>query len=136
VEEKKQIGNSSLHVIASVERTNKTEGRMIWASFKLLGFKIAHLEGNKKIIEEKVVSFEGEGAAIRAEFISGALEDLLDRSYVGTIEMGGNPNGVKVVRSDNGALIYNDTASVEVAENDIKERANELGYVSALANMR
>lgn len=136
MEEKKQIGNSSLHVIASVEQTNKSEGRVIWVSVKLLGFKIAHLDRSKKIIEEKIVSFEGEGASNRAEFLSGALEDLLERSYVGTIQMGGNPNGVKVVRSDNGALIYNGSASVEVAEEDIKELANELGYVSALSNMR
>lgn len=136
MEEKKQIGMSSLYVITSVERTNKAEGHMIWASINLLGFKIAYLDGSKKIIEGKVVSFEGEGAATRAKFISGALEDLLDRSYVGTIQMGSNPNGVKVVRSDNGALIYNDTASVEVAEKDIKELADKLGYVSVLAYMR
>jgi 5-keto 4-deoxyuronate isomerase len=136
VEEKKQIGDSSLHVIASVERMDRSEDRMIWVSLKLLGFKIAHLDKEEKIIEGRVVSFEGEGASNRAEFLSGALEDLLERSYVGIVQMGSSPNGVKVVRSDNGALIYNDSAYVEVAEKDIKELANELGYVSALANMR
>ncbi len=136
MEEKKQIGNSSLHVIASVERMDKTEGRMIWLSLKLLGFKIAHLDRDEEIIEGKVVSFEGEGASNRAEFLSGALEDLIERSYVGIVQMGSNPNGLKVIRSDYGALIYNGSASVEVAEKDIKELANELGYVSVLANMR
>ena len=136
MEEKKQIGDSSLHVITSAEEMLKSEGRMIWISLKLLSFKIAHLDKEKKIIEGKVVSFEGEGASNRAEFLSGALEYLLDRSYVGTVQMGGNPNGLKVVRSDNGAMIYNGSTSVEVAEKDIKELANRLGYVSALANMR
>lgn len=134
MEEIKQIGNSSLYVITSVEDMNRSQGRMIWLFSKLLWFKIAHLDENKKIIGGKVLTFEGENASQVADFISGALTDLVERSYVGSIQMG-NSN-VKVVRSDMGALIQNDTGSVEVAQENIDKLAHELGYVAVVTNVR
>ena len=101
---------------------------------KLLWFKIAHLDGNKNIIGDRALTFEGENASHVADFLSGALTDLLERNYVGSIQMG-NSN-VKVVRSDVGALIQNDASSVEVAQENIDKLAHELGYVAVVTNVR
>lgn len=134
-EEVKQIGHGSLHVITSMEEKVRSEGRMISLDTNILWFKIAHIDENKDIIENKVVMFEGDSAPNIAEFLSGAIQDLLERTYIGSVRMGNSE--VMVVRLDGGGmLIKNGLVSVEVAQEDIIELADKLGYIGVIPHVK
>jgi len=53
------IGNGSLYLIVSETVRTRIEGRTIWGDHCLVGFKIAHLNEDKNIIEGKAVEFDG-----------------------------------------------------------------------------
>ena len=134
-EEVKQIGHGSLHVITSMEEKLRSEGRMISLDTNILWFKIAHIDENKDIIENKVVMFEGDSAPNIAEFLSGAIQDLLERTYIDSVRMGNSE--VMVVRLDGGGmLIKNGLVSVEVAQEDVIELADKLGYIGVIPHVK
>ncbi len=79
--------------------------------------------------------FEGDSAPGIANFLSGALRDLLERNYLGSVQMGNSD--VKVVcMEDGGMLIKKGLVSVEVNQEDIIELVDKLGYVAAIPNVK
>jgi hypothetical protein len=134
MEEKKQIGHGSLYIITSAEENQKSQGRMLWLDIKLIGFKIAHLDKNKKIIEDNVVTFDEPSAPAIAEFLAWGLQHLLERSYVGSTQMNGS--SVMVVRDNGDVSIKNAVGSVKVAHEDIIELIDQLGYIVAMTHVR
>ena len=134
MEERRQIGHSPLHIIVSAEETQQNQGRMLWLDIKILWFKLANLDKGKKVIDHGEVTFEGPSVPVIARFLAGALQDLLDRSYIGSVRSGGSD--VVVARSSTGgAVINNGSQSVEVAGKDINELIDQLGYIVAMSNV-
>jgi len=130
-EEVKQIGHGSLHVITSVEEELRTEGRTIYLDTNFLWFKIAYLDENEDVIENKVVMFEGDNAPRIADFLSGAIQYLLERNNINSVRMGSSD--VMVVRLDNGGmLIKKGLVSVEVIQEDVIELADKLGRIGVI----
>jgi hypothetical protein len=134
-EEVKQIGHGLLHVITLVEEEIRSEGRMIRLDTNFLWFKIAYLDNNGDILENKVVMFEGDNAPRIADFLSGAIQYLLERTNVDSVRMGSSD--VMVVRLDNGGmLIKKGLVSVEVIQEDIVELADKLGRIGVIPNVK
>ena len=134
-EEIKQIGHGSLHLISSVEEEFRSEGRTLSLDTKLLWFKIAHLDKDKKIIEGKAVTFEFPPYVwLVADFLSSALKDLLERTYMKSIGMGNSD--VEVIRLDEGIFIKKGDQSVEIPPEDIVELIDKLGFISAISKVR
>jgi hypothetical protein len=134
-EEIKQIGNGPLYVVTSMEENLRVEGRMISLDVNFLWFKIAHLDENRDVIGNKVVMFEGDHAPIIADFLSGAIQILLERNYTDSVQMGSSE--VMVVRQDDGGmLIKKGLVSVEVLQEDVIELADELGRIGVIPNIK
>jgi hypothetical protein len=134
-EEIKQIGHGSLHVVTSMEEKLRTEGRMISLDVNFLWFKIAHLDENRDVIENKVVMFEGDSAPVIADFLSGAIQYLLERNDIDSVQMGSSE--VMVVRQDDGGmLIKKGLVSVEIIQEDVIELADKLGRIGVIPNIK
>jgi hypothetical protein len=130
IENVELIGDGPLNITTSEELTTKSEGRTIWTSSKLLWFKIANLDKNKRVIENQELAFEGEIAPSIARDLSYALKYLIERTYISQMQTGQN---LLVVRLDNGnVLIKKGPVSVEVHQEDIAKLADKLDYVEAI----
>jgi hypothetical protein len=129
-----EIGHNSLFVIAFMQDTDVSRGRLIGIDSKLLGFKIARFDANENVVDKQVVTFEGENASGIANFLSGAIQDLLERSYLDNVQMGSS--SITVSRLDDGsALIKSGSSSIEVIQEDMGVLADKLAYVVAMSKV-
>jgi hypothetical protein len=135
IEEVKQIGQGSLHVITSMDKNLRVEGRMMILDVHFLWFKIALLDENKDVIKNQAVMFEGDSAPMIADFLSSSIQYLLERNNINSVQRGSSE--VVVVRQDDGGmLIKKGLASVEIIQEDAIELADKLGYIGVIPNIK